>query len=290
MSKKMKGVLLDPSSSSGFDDAKARFKHRALLQDYQDLKKEAEAIQNKLKTTKQRKLTLLAEVRFLRQRYKYMMRINTVKPPQGREPTQPRKVEAQRKKMKKPKTHSRKEANLGNLATFFDLNQSDRVSNAKESSPILDLNHKERINSGKDATFRSKTPVFDLNQQERSYARMEAAFQKPTLILDWKQKERVYGGKETAPGIPDPAIERTSTGREEAVTNRAPIFDLNQISEEEAELRDSYEPSRFEELKKLGTDEQHNDLKLSVCRSVGSGPSRAGKRKITWQDQVALKV
>lgn len=37
-------------------------------------------------------------------------------------------------------------------------------------------------------------------------------------------------------------------------------------------------------------EEQHNDIKLSVCRNLGEGSSRVGKRKITWQDQVALRV
>ncbi len=39
-----------------------------------------------------------------------------------------------------------------------------------------------------------------------------------------------------------------------------------------------------------GSDEQHNDMKLSICRNIGSGSNRAGKRKISWQDQVALRV
>ena len=43
----------------------------------------------------------------------------------------------------------------------------------------------------------------------------------------------------------------------------------------------------FEEQRK----EQHNDLKLSMCRNVGDGStSRSGKRKISWQDPVALRV
>lgn len=33
-----------------------------------------------------------------------------------------------------------------------------------------------------------------------------------------------------------------------------------------------------------------NDIKLSVCRDLGNNSNRVGKRKITWQDQVALKV
>lgn len=37
-------------------------------------------------------------------------------------------------------------------------------------------------------------------------------------------------------------------------------------------------------------DEEQNDLKLSICRSTGEGSSRGGKRKISWQDPVALRV
>lgn len=33
-----------------------------------------------------------------------------------------------------------------------------------------------------------------------------------------------------------------------------------------------------------------NELKLSICRDVGTSGNRVGKRKISWQDQVALRV
>lgn len=37
--------------------------------------------------------------------------------------------------------------------------------------------------------------------------------------------------------------------------------------------------------------EQQNDLMLSICRNVGDGSTnRSGKRKISWQDPVALRV
>lgn len=67
-----------------------------------------------------------------------------------------------------------------------------------------------------------------------------------------------------------------------------------QGEEEEEELQDNYEPLKMEEPKKLvmrgETDEQHNELKLAMCRNVGNGPNRVGKRKISWQDPVALEV
>ena len=60
------------------------------------------------------------------------------------------------------------------------------------------------------------------------------------------------------------------------------------------ELQNNYKPLRMEGPKSFlirgGSDEQLNDVKLSICRNMGNGPNRAGKRKITWQDQVALKV
>lgn len=37
-------------------------------------------------------------------------------------------------------------------------------------------------------------------------------------------------------------------------------------------------------------DAMANDLKLSICRDVGHGSNQVVKRKITWQDQVALRV
>uniref|UniRef100_A0A0A0LTB8 Uncharacterized protein n=1 Tax=Cucumis sativus TaxID=3659 RepID=A0A0A0LTB8_CUCSA len=79
---------------------------------------------------------------------------------------------------------------------------------------------------------------------------------------------------------------KTSSRKKASQHNSTPI--------EEEELQTHYEPLRVDELKKSllrgGNDEQQNDIKISACRSIGDGPSRAGKRKISWQDQVALRV
>lgn len=296
--KKMKGVALNPSSYGGFGDSKARIKHQTLLQDYQDLQKETEGMRTKLVTMKQRKLTLLAEVRFLRQRKKFLLKNKAAKPSQGREVVQPKIFGTQFKKTPKEKTSSRKQAKLRNVSTGFDVNQRERISARRYPGPVVDVNQKNRIHNGKEATLRNTTQVFDLNQKQRSYGGKEASFRNPFPILDLNQNERLYSGKETGPRNSALAfdlnqMERTCVGKDDVVRSRAPIFDLNQISGEE-ELQDNSEPLRNEESKKFvmrgGSDEQHNDLKLSVCRNVGSGPNRAGKRKISWQDQVALKV
>ncbi|XP_059635715.1 uncharacterized protein LOC132277890 [Cornus florida] len=304
VSKKMKGVALDPSAYGVREDAKTRFKHQTLMQDYQELVKEAEAVRNKLETSKQRKLTLLAEVRFLRRRYKYLLEFKSPKPPKGRE---------LRKNTKKERINNRKEATLQKLAPTLDLNEKERTFSGKEaafwnSTPILDLKQKERIYSGKEPYLQNPTPIFDLkqndlNQKGQMYGGIVDVFPRPTLAFDLNQKERLYSGKgatlqNRAPVLDLNQKERTYSEKEAAVQSRAPIFDLNQISreeEEEEEFQDGCEPSRVEELKncliRSGSDEQQrNDLKLSVCRNVGNGSNRAGKRKISWQDQVALRV
>lgn len=49
-----------------------------------------------------------------------------------------------------------------------------------------------------------------------------------------------------------------------------------------------------EEVQEIVEDQRkdlQNDLKLSLCRNVGDGSTnRSGKRKISWQDPVALRV
>ncbi|KAI3814681.1 hypothetical protein L1987_14325 [Smallanthus sonchifolius] len=83
-------------------------------------------------------------------------------------------------------------------------------------------------------------------------------------VSDFNQKESGFSGKEAL------------------VQASAPIFDLNQISMEEEEVQESFEDQR---------KEQQNDLMLSICRNVGDGSAnRSGKRKISWQDPVALRV
>ncbi|PSS08349.1 Serine/threonine-protein kinase irlE [Actinidia chinensis var. chinensis] len=300
MSKKMKGVVLDSSSYGSYEDAKARFKHQALLQDYQELHKEAEATRNKLETMKQRKLTLLAEVRFLRRRHKYLLQNKAEKPEPGRQLVQQKNSETQLKTSTKEKSFVRKEAKLRNVAPIADTKKKERIlsSACRNPSPILDLIQMNRVHSRKEAaSLRNTVLVFDLNQMERTYGGKQATFRNQTPILDLNQKERLYSGKETTPRIPVPVfdlnrVESTYIGRDDR--NRAPIFDLNQISGEEMELQNNYEPLRMEEPKSFlirgGSDEQLNEVKLSICRNVGNGPNRAGKRKISWQDQVALKV
>ncbi|KAK1293605.1 hypothetical protein QJS10_CPB17g00182 [Acorus calamus] len=74
------------------------------------------------------------------------------------------------------------------------------------------------------------------------------------------------------------------------------VLDLNQIShlrpEETGEFQVVWEPLGGEKNLKqalVDGDSESGDVNLSICRDVG-GSSRMGKRKISWQDQVALRV
>ncbi|KAJ0772758.1 hypothetical protein HanOQP8_Chr03g0091101 [Helianthus annuus] len=71
MSKKMKRVAFDLNHQ--YDSDRARFKHQTLVQDFIELQQETEAARNNLLALKQQKLTLQAEVRFLRQRHKFLL-------------------------------------------------------------------------------------------------------------------------------------------------------------------------------------------------------------------------
>ncbi|CAK9329745.1 unnamed protein product [Citrullus colocynthis] len=259
--KKMKGVV--SQYPPVYDDSKARFKHQSLLQDYQDLEKETGTVKRKLQMMKQKKMTLIAEVRFLRKRYEYLMKnqSSTNDHYSIGEPLQQKQLNNQvTNNNKKGKNGARRRTALQPLPTISDINQ------------------KERIDKGTDMPWQNSTPipVLDLNQKAKTSSRKKANQQNSTPVFDLNQKERMYSGRD--------ASERNIT----------PFFDLNQISIEEEELQTNYEPLRVDELKKSllrgGNDDQQNDIKISACRSIGDGPSRAGKRKISWQDQVALRV
>ncbi|KAF0899652.1 hypothetical protein E2562_021351 [Oryza meyeriana var. granulata] len=80
--KKAKVVLAQPAAraaghvrgavGAGDEAYRARAKYKNLLQDYQELRKETEAKQKRLQMEKLKKQRLLAEVKFLRRRYKSM--------------------------------------------------------------------------------------------------------------------------------------------------------------------------------------------------------------------------
>ncbi|KAF2310898.1 hypothetical protein GH714_018248 [Hevea brasiliensis] len=144
---------------------------------------------------------------------------------------------------------------------------------------------KERNYIGNDAAVQRPASRFDLNRKGKFYSEREAALQTLGPIFDLSQKQRTYIGKESvlrnSATIPDLNIkERIYSGKEVSVRNNGPIFDLNRISREEEEIQANGEVIIDEPkicLVRGGSDEQHSDMKLSACRSVGNGSSRTVK-------------
>ncbi|KAG4197882.1 hypothetical protein ERO13_A05G052900v2 [Gossypium hirsutum] len=261
--KKIKGVaaaaaVMAYSPYDMYDDQRATFRYPIHMEDIEDLHKETEFMRKKLQMMKEQRLTLLAEVKFLKRRHKFLMQ-NQSKPPAERHFLQPQDMVIRSKSNMKAKKSTGK-GTSSNRAMAFHLNQKGKTNGVKGTcfthpALMLDVNRKQKkISRGKvEVTLRSSVSVLDLNQ-----------------------RDRLYGGKEaTAQSI-------------------KPIFDLNQISREEEELEALTNSVRIEEFKRsstrIGSDEQHHDAKISACRNTGNGPNRTGKRKISWQDQVALRA
>lgn len=304
MTKKMKGAALDSSPYGVFGDSKTMIKHQTLMQEYHELHKDVEATRNKLESMKGRKLTLSAEVRFLRQRYKYLLKSKSPDLPQerGKELTQCQYEQNQRKKSMKVPIAYKKEADRGNLPPVFKANQKGRVYMGQEASLKHTVysfvpNLKEKQHTGKNAALINHTAISNVNPRGRSYKGKEDTHQSPMLVIDLNQQERIYSRngaamRNTASIFDLNNRETAFSGKQQAMLNRAPIFDLNQISIEEEELQDNSEPVRFEELKKgMINEDELGDLKLSGCRNVGESSNRAAaKRNISCQDPVALRV
>ncbi|CAL0330422.1 unnamed protein product [Lupinus luteus] len=255
--KKMKGVALSTEPSYDvYQDQRARFRHQSLLQDYEDLHKETEAMRRKLQATKQKKLILSDEVRFLRQRYKYLLKNPSPKPQPKEEVPKLQKLKTQVPFTPKGRNYKRKESTL-------------RVHNTSPLKP------KGMISNGGEIALQRTGLMFDLNQNARSFSKKGATFHDSAPVFDLNHNDRNRSGKEATK------------------KSIVPFFDLNQISREEEELLGNSEAMRIEEPKsthRVTSDEQHSDIKLSICRNIGDGSSRTGKRKISWQDQVALRV
>ncbi|XP_022754507.1 uncharacterized protein LOC111302887 [Durio zibethinus] len=260
--KKMKGVaaaaatVMEYSPYAVYEDQRTRFKHQSLMQDFEDLHKETEAMRKKLQKMKEQRLTLLAEVQFLKRRHKFLLQNQSSNTPaEGNLVPSPNMMIRSKSKMKDKKTTGK-----------------------KHTLRCLDLNQKGKIYSENETTFTHPSLMFDLNEkQQKNFSGKEEVTLRSSLpILDLIQKERLYRGKE--------ATARSMT----------PIFDLNQISREEEELQANDNPVGIEEFKKgsirIGSDEQHNDIKILAYRNSRNGPNRVGKRRISWQDQVALRV
>ncbi|KAK1403622.1 Ribosomal RNA small methyltransferase [Heracleum sosnowskyi] len=278
------------ASSNG--DAKTKSRLQSLIQDYQELQKEVESSRHKLENVKQRKVTLRAEVRFLRRRYKYLIDRKSMSQEQGKELVQHHNVEDQRKKIVKVQIPNKKEAALRTFPLVYKPNHKTQLHTGNEiflqnKVPSFDLNHKGKYHGVKNAT-RFYPTVSNLNPKERSYKGKEVVSrQTPITMIDLNKQEYTYNGNGLA-AMHTPASvldltrnEATFNSKHPTVKSKAPIFDLNQRLVEEEDYQDNCEMVKQDKL---------SDLHLSLCRNAGDSSSRVVKRKISWQDPVALRV
>ncbi|XP_076936896.1 uncharacterized protein LOC143604245, partial [Bidens hawaiensis] len=210
---------------------------RTLVQDYMDLQQETEAARNNLMALKQKKLTLQAEVRFLRRRRKLLLE-NKSLTLQGQVLTNPQPT--QFRKSNKEKVHMQKIKTLPKLppigkkkAPRFDKILEDSLNGVKQQSvQRVVANQRVRINGPKEYQF-----------------------------VDLSKKDDIF--------------ESQPLGQ-----TRKPVVDLKRISREEEKLQPF--DSRMQGLTRNGVDSQHTDAQLSVFRN-------GGKRKVSWQDPVAIR-
>ncbi|KAF8052516.1 hypothetical protein N665_1549s0003 [Sinapis alba] len=112
---------------------------------------------------------------------------------------------------------------------------------------------------------------------------------KETLALDNKNPKRSRGNEVLTNSIPLPDLNGDGS------SFKVPGFDLNQISREEEEPEANGGLVVAEATKKAmlgnGVDDLHGGMKLPICRDVEKELNRAAvKRKVSWQDPVALSV
>ncbi|WZY75597.1 hypothetical protein YC2023_021981 [Brassica napus] len=137
-----------PSNSNPFEDPKIRFRHHSLFQDYQELHMDTEAMRKRLETMQERKATLMAEVRFLRRRYRHLRQVSqpVMHPPDVN------------------KGRGRSNGGKKSKRQLIQVEVSpDKTSEAETKHVSLpDLNHSGEAHH--DETKTKKVPLFDLNQ------------------------------------------------------------------------------------------------------------------------------
>ncbi|KAL0903495.1 hypothetical protein M5K25_027881 [Dendrobium thyrsiflorum] len=156
---------------------------------------------------------------------------------------------------------------------------------------------RERLQKAIQRKFRLLAEVQFLTKKYQSLANNSQAF-------SCKSKKKSYKtlspNQVTRPPCPVnkaelPLKEMNCRSKETSVQATRKLIDLNQTSLPNDEEIDSFDVE-WENLKmvklrrSLIEDVMADDLKLSVCRDIGSGSNRSGKRKISWQDQLALRV
>ncbi|XP_047950833.1 uncharacterized protein LOC125196384 isoform X2 [Salvia hispanica] len=237
MSKKIKGVILDPSTPyavSTSEDDRATLKYRTLMQDYHDWQKEVDMMRSRLEVGKQRKMVLAAEVGFLRKRFSYLVKRKTKNSLQKEKLGQ---LPILHKQTKQTEKRGRKEATHSISPPISEVRAKKKQYVSKEvalrgTSP-LGKHHGKMLDGGKDSIQRISTMIPDLSHKVRIDSRKVNLMQSKTPFFELNMKGRMYENG-TALSNASTAFnlnkDDSSIGIESPLPSRAPIFDLNEIS------------------------------------------------------------
>ncbi|XP_059658249.1 uncharacterized protein LOC132304536 isoform X1 [Cornus florida] len=127
-----------PQSHRAVDvEDRAKLKYQTLLQEYLELQKEFVSKKRKFQATKQKKDTLLGEIRFLRRRRKYLLRIRSSK--LGVEKNvQPQESDMERKMLERVRNYSVNEAALGNPHPILVSNPNSRGPPSRRTRTVTE--------------------------------------------------------------------------------------------------------------------------------------------------------
>ncbi|GKB04848.1 hypothetical protein Tco_0833043 [Tanacetum coccineum] len=154
MNKKIKGVEVVEH-----EDNRIRFKHQTHVKDYIELLKEVEATRGILEAMRLKKLTLQAEVRFLRRRHKFLLKNKS-----GTR-QEPAIIKPQKMCISSHVVHAAMEQFHARATQASDSNQMVRIN----SFNLVDLN--------KDTTFDARAPTFDLNKISREEEELQEEYE-----------------------------------------------------------------------------------------------------------------
>ncbi|XP_010526319.1 PREDICTED: uncharacterized protein LOC104803918 [Tarenaya hassleriana] len=249
----MRKMKKDSASAASCADPRIRLKHETLMEDYQELEKENEVTRRNLEMMKQTRSTLRAEVRFLKRRYNDLMQDRS----HGTSLEMMRLSESGDFRVSSEVNAKRKKQTAGMRlpVACFDMKQKSTMYNGKEAmeKSTGDLGKKQKRNKGNNGNKVSRTPM---------------------SLPDLNQTERTCNGDGNTSNI-----------------SKVLVFDLNEISREEGSQANGKETDA-EDMKSrvLGNDELQGEIKLPICKNVKKGLNRGVKRKVSWQDPVALRV
>lgn len=156
----------------------------------------------------------------------------------GQPQVTPPNMEKKRGASTKGRNSQRKEVALFKLPALPEVKPKGKLYIEKKAAvrtiaPALDLNRRQTVDGGKEASLRSLSLVSGLSNRRRLPIGKEAAVQKaePAINLNLSQprqvaNDAVFANRTTFDLNKDTGF----SGKEATLNSRAPIFDLNEIS------------------------------------------------------------